>query len=135
MLVWNVRGLNMRARRNVVRESVSNHRIHVACLQETKLDVIPPSTVLELMGSGFDYYYLPLCGASGGVLIAWRTDVWTGSMHERRQFTVTMRLESSLDPALHWWLTSVMVPSSRPTNRRSWMSFAPCAQLSLVHGW
>lgn len=37
---WNVRGLNSRAKRNVVREIVASSLASVACIQETKLDVI-----------------------------------------------------------------------------------------------
>jgi exonuclease III len=37
--VWNVRGLNGRARRNVVREFLVQHRATVVCLQETKVSV------------------------------------------------------------------------------------------------
>ena len=40
--IWNVRGLNSRARRDVVREFMIQERALVACLVETKLDVMPP---------------------------------------------------------------------------------------------
>lgn len=92
LIVWNVHGLNRRARRNVVRESLSQRHVCMFCLQETKLDVIALAAVLELMGMGFDYFDLPSVGASGGVLIAWRVDRWEASQRFRRRFSVTMCL-------------------------------------------
>jgi exonuclease III len=40
IVIWNVCGLNSRARRNVVRELVASEHPSIVCLQETKLDVI-----------------------------------------------------------------------------------------------
>jgi len=40
VLVWNVRGLNSRARRNLLRELVIAKRAAVVCLQETKLSCL-----------------------------------------------------------------------------------------------
>lgn len=37
---WNVRGLNSRAKQNVVREMIATSLASVACIQEMKLDVI-----------------------------------------------------------------------------------------------
>jgi len=41
LLSWNVRGLNTRARRDVVRVLMQDTRASIACLQETKLSVGP----------------------------------------------------------------------------------------------
>ena len=40
MLCWNVRGLNGRARRNVVRQLVVDECLSLICLQETRLSVV-----------------------------------------------------------------------------------------------
>jgi exonuclease III len=48
ILIWNVRGLNSRARRSVVRELVAQERFTLVALQETKLD---DSLILEMLGS------------------------------------------------------------------------------------
>jgi exonuclease III len=39
LLVWNVHGLNARARHDVVHELVASERPSIVCLQETKLSV------------------------------------------------------------------------------------------------
>jgi len=73
-LVWNVRGLNSRSRRNVVRELVSQENISLLSLQETKLADISVSLILEICGAGFDYFFKPATNTCGGILLAWRTD-------------------------------------------------------------
>ena len=66
-LVWNVRGLNSRARRNVVRELVAQENISLLSLQESKLDNCSVGLILEICGAGFDYFFCQratLVGAS-----------------------------------------------------------------------
>jgi exonuclease III len=70
VLFWNVRGLNSRARRDVVREFLLQECSTVACLVETKVNVLSTSMVYDLMGTGFDYLCLPCVGASGGIVVA-----------------------------------------------------------------
>jgi len=55
-MVWNVRGLNSRSRRNVVRELIAQENISLLLLQETKLDVCSATLVMEICGSGFDFF-------------------------------------------------------------------------------
>jgi hypothetical protein len=78
LLVWNVRGVNSRARRDVVREFMSQEHASIACLVETKVDVMPPAMATDLMGTSFDYACVPADGLSGGIMVAWCRDVWTG---------------------------------------------------------
>ena len=75
-LVWNVRGLNERAQRNVVRELVILHDPSLVCLQETKISNFCNSLANETLGNAFDYVCLPSVGASGGILLGWRREFW-----------------------------------------------------------
>lgn len=70
IFIWNVRGLNMCARRDVVREFLLQEHVMVACLVETKLDVLLPPLANKLMGTSFDYACLPSSGASGSIVLA-----------------------------------------------------------------
>jgi exonuclease III len=70
IVIWNVRGLNSRSRRDVVRELVTSERPSIVCLQETKLDVISQSDILQILGQGFDYFYLLADQTHGGILLA-----------------------------------------------------------------
>jgi exonuclease III len=67
ILIWNVRGLNARPRRDVVRELVAAERPSIVCLKETKLGVISPYDVMQIMGTGFEYFYLPAEQTRGGI--------------------------------------------------------------------
>ena len=65
--MWNVRGLNGRARHNVVREFLVQHRASVVCLQETKLSAVCNVLANEILGSTFDYIFVPAVNVSGAL--------------------------------------------------------------------
>lgn len=110
MFIWNVRGLNSRARRNVVREFVSQERASVVCLVETKLDVISPSLASDITGTAFDYVCLPSDGYSGGIEVAWARESWSVSSTVSREFSVTIDLEPSMSSERPWSLAVVYGP-------------------------
>lgn len=86
-------GVNSRARRDVVRESVMQHHVSVFCLVETKVDVLVPAMAVDLMGTMFDYVELPAIGVAGGVALGWSRNAWSVSRHSVRQFTIAASLE------------------------------------------
>jgi len=87
-LVWNVRGLNSRARRNVVRDLVGQERVSLISLQETKLDDCDEAMIMDMFGLGFDFSFLPACHTCGGILLAWRNDTWSVSNIARGEFSI-----------------------------------------------
>lgn len=107
ILVWNVRGLNARARRNVLREVCADARVSLVCVQETKLDVISPFLVSEMLGSRFSsYVYLPSTGASGGILLACRGPELSCMPHHCGRFSVTAMI-TEVAQQRNWCFTSV----------------------------
>lgn len=73
ILSWNVRGVNARARKDAIRTLVDGIRPSIVCLQETKLDVIPQTLIMLMLGSAFaEFAYLPASNTRGGILIAGR---------------------------------------------------------------
>ena len=91
-LVWNVRGLNSRSQRNVVWELVAQENISLLSLQETKLNDCSDSLVLEICGAGFDYFFQSAVNTCGGILLAWRTDVWSLSNPIVRSYSLTAKV-------------------------------------------
>nr|TKV94306.1 hypothetical protein SEVIR_9G285200v2 [Setaria viridis] len=89
--VWNVRGLNCRARRTAIHELVWSERVSLLCLQEAKLDVVDRTLILDMLGLDFDYYALPAVHSCGGFLVAW---------------------DIGMFPAPHWALTQSLSRSS-----------------------
>jgi hypothetical protein len=53
ILNWNVRGLNNPARRQVVRDLVTEHKCSIVCLQETKIQRLTDAIVAETLGQKF----------------------------------------------------------------------------------
>jgi len=49
ILNWNVRGLNSRARRCVVRDLATQQRASILCLQETKVAQLTVNMISDLM--------------------------------------------------------------------------------------
>jgi exonuclease III len=110
ILIWNVRGLNARSHQDVVCELVGAKRPSIVCFQETKLSLILDYDLAQIVGVGFDYCYLPAMGMRGGILVAWRSAVWSVSMSSRHMFSDSVSIKhSSQDQP--WWLTCVYGPS------------------------
>jgi len=109
IVVWNVRGLNARARRNVVRELVSQEHVSLISLQETKLDGCDDRIILDMLGSSFDYSFLPAYNNCGGILLAWKRDVWAASGPNRQEFSLTAKV-THVASGEDWWLTNVYGP-------------------------
>lgn len=66
ILFWNVRGLNRKVRRDVVRTMVNSTCHDVVCLQETKKSSISHFMVMSLLGVDFDEFItLPVVGTRG----------------------------------------------------------------------
>jgi hypothetical protein len=59
VLVWNVWGLHAGRHRNALHDLVMAEWVSLVCIQETKLDVIFDFDVIQLLGAGFEYVYLP----------------------------------------------------------------------------
>jgi hypothetical protein len=76
-----VRGLNSSSWQNVVRELVSSFWAEVVCIQETKMEEISRFSILSWLGADFaDFVFLPSVGASGGIVVAWKSHLgFTGS--------------------------------------------------------
>jgi len=73
ILVWNARGLNKKARRNYVRDTILSSKADIVCLQETKVAALSTHLLLSVCGSDFDKSLtLPATGTRGGILIAWK---------------------------------------------------------------
>jgi exonuclease III len=69
-IFWNVWGLNTRARREVVVASlVAEERVSLHCLQETKLSVIDNATINLMLGTVYDYAFVPAAGTGWGAFL------------------------------------------------------------------
>jgi exonuclease III len=93
-LIWNVRGLNDRSRRDIVKSLVLSIKPAVVCLQETKLCSISAFDILSIFGARYsDFVYSPTQGTRGGVLVACRDGVYPSIESLVHDFTVSVKLQ------------------------------------------
>ena len=132
-LVWNVRGLNSKAHRNVVRELVAQENISLLSLQETKLEVCPHGLILEMCGTGFNYFFLPATNTCGGILLAWRSNTWAVTNPIMRSHSLTAKV-TMLQNDETWWVTSVYGPQTDQEKMLSWTNSERCDLIALAPG-
>lgn len=109
-LIWNVRGLNARARRSVLRDVCGGANASIVNVQETKLEVITPYDATEMLGARFaSFVYLPSIGASGGILLACRGPEFSCSLLRMGNFSVSALIHVANQPA-PWCFTAVYGP-------------------------
>ena len=108
-MIWNVRGLNDKARRDNLRKVVDDTRPAVVCLQETKLSYISERDVISFLGRDFTkFVFLSAQQTQGGILIAWRDGSFVVSQHRVHRHSVSVLFSNNDDPA--WWFTGVYGP-------------------------
>jgi exonuclease III len=109
ILVWNVRGLNQRDRRNSVRDVVLSSNADIVCLQETKVANMSQNLFLSVFGSAYDNFVtLPANGTRGWVLIAWKG--CSCQAVASRVDTYFVSILFSEQDGRNWWLTRVYGP-------------------------
>jgi hypothetical protein len=76
VIVWIVRGANNPAKRRAMQLFFSGKHCNIVCLQETKIEVLNRTLVVEMLGPKFrdSFIYLPTTGVRGGVLLACTND-------------------------------------------------------------
>jgi hypothetical protein len=89
---------------------VSSERPSDVCLQETKLPVISDFDLIQLLGPGFNYSYLPSEQTHGGILAAWHSDMWSASCASSQCYSVSVKLKH-VNAGKEWWLTTVYGPA------------------------
>uniref|UniRef100_A0A453EYK4 Endonuclease/exonuclease/phosphatase domain-containing protein n=1 Tax=Aegilops tauschii subsp. strangulata TaxID=200361 RepID=A0A453EYK4_AEGTS len=109
IIVWNVRGLNARARRHAIRTLLDTTGASIVRLQETKIELLCSSIVLDTLGSEFDdYTYLPALGTHGGILLAWKSRDVSISDTLFTNNAISARVATA--GGTPWWITVVYGP-------------------------
>ncbi len=107
---WNVRGLNDRFKRGLVKSVVSSLRESVFCFQESKLSAISRSFLNSFAGSHFDKcQFIKADGASGGIVTCWNSGVFACTEVLVRIFSLTLHLVHRAS-GLSFFITNVYGP-------------------------
>ena len=102
-----MRGLNSDERQRDVRVKVDECSCSIVCLQETKMDFFYHRTLRKFLPKRFDNFaYSPSIGASGGILVAWCSSFFHGTLLEVQRFSVVINF-TSVHNGDSWNLVSV----------------------------
>lgn len=110
---WNVRGLNNKARRQVVQGLVRDHHGTIVCLQETKLALVDDAVICTTLGPQFlnNYAALLADGVRGGGLLVFSQDHYEMQDIDVRQYSVSATVRRKSDNGV-WTVTGVYGPQS-----------------------
>ncbi|KAL0922828.1 hypothetical protein M5K25_006853 [Dendrobium thyrsiflorum] len=101
---WNCRGANKREASLYLKEVVKDWDVFFGGIVETKMSSITRADFDNFMGVGWEFYLQPSNGASGGILVFWKSDVSSFSIIYSSVQCVIGKLE-----ALGWCLLFMVV--------------------------
>jgi hypothetical protein len=128
IVIWNVHGLNARARRLAIRALLATTNATIVCFQETKINLFHSGLILETLGPDFDdYVYLPVDGTRCGILLAWQSR--TVAITDPIFTTNALSAKVTAASAAPWW-----IHRRTPTRFLSSRSCVICAWIVPAHG-
>jgi hypothetical protein len=115
-----VKWLNEGKKHLRVRRLLSQWKVNIVCLQETKLEMITPSLVQSLWRCPYvEWSHVPSIGASGGILLMWdrrvvsKVDVCQGNFVAACSFR-------NVDDGMEWAFAGVYGPNRDSHRRQLW---------------
>lgn len=107
IMVWNVRGLNKKSRRDTISDLVAAARPEIVCLQETKIQDMTTHILLSTLGFELDgHVALPATGTRGGALVARKNASCKALTSRIDNYSV---LFQNCD-GTQWWFTGIYGP-------------------------
>ena len=101
ILSWNVRGVNDRSKRKVIKSVVRKQKVDLFCIQETKMQVMTEGVVRSLSPGRFlDWRVLNAMGSTRGVLICWDKRLLKILDWEEGQFYISCRFRNVGDEGI-----------------------------------
>jgi len=72
LLSWNVRGINNRDKRLLLKNVLRDWSCNLVCIQETKLEEVQLSDIRSIEGNqSMDFVALKAQGSAGGIIVMW----------------------------------------------------------------
>lgn len=130
VLCWNVRGLNATRKWDSVRNKVVEASCEVVCFQETKKDYFDSDFIRKILPVSFDsFLFVPSEGASGGLLVAWKSSLFEGTLKFSNTFAMAVQFISKHDDST-WNLMNVYGPCTTEGKREltDWLKFLDLIQ-------
>jgi hypothetical protein len=105
------------------------YNVSLICLRETKLVVIFDFDVIQMLGTGLDYAYLPTMQIRGGVLVDWHSGSFLPLIRVISQY----RFKNGSGDA--WWFTGVYCSTGMQIRQSFWRSFILLGKRGQAHGY
>jgi len=81
ILFWNIRGINYQEKWDALRGKIIESACQIICIQETKREIFDIFYIKKFCPRNFDQFaFSPSVGAIGGLLTAWNSSVFEGSV-------------------------------------------------------
>lgn len=95
LVSWNVRGLNSRDKRRVVKNIMGDWKADIIYLQETKLQGDLTGLVTQIWGGRWiKIACLEASGTRGGIMMLWDSRIWKREVLGIGTYTFTCKFES-----------------------------------------
>jgi hypothetical protein len=104
VLCWNIRGLNDKDKWDSIRNKIEESCANIFYLQETKREDIDLQFICNFAPKRFDKFeFSPSVGASGGILVCWASNHFSGSTVEKHPFSIDLKI-LSIHSQISWIL-------------------------------
>lgn len=106
----------------------------VVCLQETKRETFDSAFIKNYCPTNLDEFeFLPSVGASGGILVAWKSLVFSGRKVFSNAFALSVQFYSRHDNST--WLLTVVYGPCTPEGKTSFLNWFKNIQMSANFDW
>jgi exonuclease III len=95
VLCWNIRGLNAKSKQLSLINIIDISGCSVIFLQETKKEFFDMAFIKSSCSPCFDdFLYVPSSGASSGIVVIWKSSMFTGMIIHREPFALSNHFTS-----------------------------------------
>ena len=120
ILSWNVRGVNDRNKRKLIKALIRSQNVDLVCLQETKMTEMSLGVVRSLgVGRFLEWGALDARGAAGGVVVFWDNRVLELMGLEVGLFSISCRFKN-VEDGFRWTFSGVYGPTLKRYREEFW---------------
>ena len=95
VISWNIRGLNSEKKQLALNNAIKTSGCAVVCLRETKMSEVSFPFIKTCCPRQFDRFaFVPSRGSSGGLLMIWKSAVFSGTIVSSDHFALVVNFVS-----------------------------------------
>lgn len=110
ILNWNIRGINDPKKWDAISNKIEETACSILCLQETKSELFDTSYIRKFCPRNITKFeFVPSDGASGGLLVAWNEQLFSGQVFHQNDFSLSIKFTCKIS-GTDWTLTNIYGP-------------------------